>query len=709
MENFNRLLKDIIIKEKYPTPELTFYNIEKIIASPDLFRCIKIMVYNLYTDPEDIVIGVPTRGLIPATLFAAAICCSSINLAKNSILPGHIELCKSGTVYSGDKKSTYSILEESINQIKGRNIYVVDDVSESGETFATIRESLLNLGASKVVCIPILACSEGWKKYDFIKPLMIATGTLILPSKYLAQNFDFCKVYDYSQSSPIAGNTTRVCCPPSLTGMLTNADRLMNVDWNIFSGGDYNIYFEQNPYDKIVFIFDSKLGSHPLYSHLAQAQDFLIDAIARRTKVQMDIVIPFLSQGTMERIDDLNVLATAQSVLRKLTSTLNNNVTLKLVDLHSSVEYFYPADKVKVESHSVMLDIFNRFLEVKSQSEFKYTPVVICFPDEGAAKRFSPLFPNYSIAAFGKKRELDGKRIVKLSNFSGIDPIEGSICVLDDDLVRTGGTLIETSKILKEMGALRVVALFAHVDLNPTKFGVFNDSPIDEIYCSNTAHYNAIKLKERCSKPVHITKFRWGADQRTPSLLREKESVCFNFIENTNGISPQICIVSSGNKGKLQAVSKGLNCKVLSVDVPSLVSEQPYGSDEGKLGATNRTNNAQLVIPSGKLFMSIESYIFGGNRQDQNDIQCQDRVYILLRDSQHKLIEKGIDELCLEIPEKYRIDINTNYCGDKKITVGEQFKKKYNLSDNSSWIALIDAEKLSRFAKIEKIIHKNFH
>lgn len=84
--------------------------------------------------------------------------------------------------------------------------------------------------------------------------------------------------------------------------------------------------------------------------------------------------------------------------------------------------------------------------------------VSIAFPDEGALKRF-----HGKLDIFGepivcvKRRDGDKRRIV----ISEGEP-RGRHCVIVDDLVQTGGTLLECARALRDAGAASISAYVTH-------------------------------------------------------------------------------------------------------------------------------------------------------------------------------------------------------------------------------------------------------
>ena len=84
--------------------------------------------------------------------------------------------------------------------------------------------------------------------------------------------------------------------------------------------------------------------------------------------------------------------------------------------------------------------------------------VAIAYPDEGAWKRFHGQFKDFGQEVVCTKVRDGAKRIVRLKEG---DP-KGCHVVIVDDLVQSGGTLIECGKLLQSMGAAHVSAYVTH-------------------------------------------------------------------------------------------------------------------------------------------------------------------------------------------------------------------------------------------------------
>lgn len=98
----------------------------------------------------------------------------------------------------------------------------------------------------------------------------------------------------------------------------------------------------------------------------------------------------------------------------------------------------------------------------------KLNQLVVVAPDEGSYKRALKLAasigPEVQVAMFNKDRKQDG---VKLLNIIGAD-VRGKICLINDDMMDTCGTIINAVKALRGMGAAEVVLSATHAVFSPT-------------------------------------------------------------------------------------------------------------------------------------------------------------------------------------------------------------------------------------------------
>ncbi|CAD5321200.1 unnamed protein product [Arabidopsis thaliana] len=126
-------------------------------------------------------------------------------------------------------------------------------------------------------------------------------------------------------------------------------------------------------------------------------------------------------------------------------------ITLSIY-VHVLQERFYFADQV-LPLFETGIPLLTKRLQQLPETE----KVIVAFPDDGAWKRFHKLLDHYPTVVCTKVREGD-KRIVRLKEGNPA----GCHVVIVDDLVQSGGTLIECQKVLAAHGAVKVSAYVTH-------------------------------------------------------------------------------------------------------------------------------------------------------------------------------------------------------------------------------------------------------
>jgi len=126
---------------------------------------------------------------------------------------------------------------------------------------------------------------------------------------------------------------------------------------------------------------------------------------------------------------------------------------------------------------------------------------VICAPDNGAAPFVKQVYAAFQSAAgrmlitpepalllMSKSRA--GERQVAITaaadSPAGLDDVRGRDVVVFDDMVRTGSTIVECCKLLKEAGARHVIFVVTHFYSSDEVKENLNSPAIDEIVTSNT-------------------------------------------------------------------------------------------------------------------------------------------------------------------------------------------------------------------------------
>jgi phosphoribosylpyrophosphate synthetase len=198
-------------------------------------------------------------------------------------------------------------------------------------------------------------------------------------------------------------------------------------------------------------------------------------------------VLPFYPTATMERVDvtDEGAVATASTLAWLFNSLPRAAVATKVVvyDIHTLQNRFYlkggsvarldtalpllgPALARTLGDFGDLGDIVGVASPTggKAMAAVAASPrIVFAFPDEGASKRFTALLPpGAAVAVCGKVRREGGGRIVSLHD-GGAHLAAADVVVVVDDLVQSGGTLLECGRVLRAACGARPVRLFAFV------------------------------------------------------------------------------------------------------------------------------------------------------------------------------------------------------------------------------------------------------
>ncbi len=129
--------------------------------------------------------------------------------------------------------------------------------------------------------------------------------------------------------------------------------------------------------------------------------------------------------------------------------------------------------------------------------------IAIVFPDDGAKKRFAVKFPEFPHVVMEKTR-IGEDRIVKIKD--GAEFVHGkrTHCVIIDDLVQTGGTLLESMKALVNEGASQISCYVTHGVFPNDSWKKFIDLPfLHRFWVTDTIPNTADKLRAH-GKPFEI-------------------------------------------------------------------------------------------------------------------------------------------------------------------------------------------------------------
>ena len=258
-------------------------------------------------------------------------------------------------------------------------------------------------------------------------------------------------------------------------------NKLVNSSIRKFSDGEIYIEINENIRGNSIFIIQSV--SSPANDNLMELL-LCIDALKRSSAKNITAVIPYFGYARQDR-----KVVPRTSISAKLVSNLITNsgadrvVTL---DLHSGqIQGFFdiPVDNL------FATPIFARHIKRKIK-----TKNMICVaPDVGGTARARALgkMLNVGLAIVDKRRPAPGKSVV----MNVIGNVKDKTCIIVDDIIDSGGTIVNAAKILKQQGARDVHVYVSHGVLSGDAVEKIRKSQIKNLVITDTID-NSQKVKK---------------------------------------------------------------------------------------------------------------------------------------------------------------------------------------------------------------------
>ncbi|MDB5502685.1 ribose-phosphate pyrophosphokinase [Tardiphaga sp.] len=243
----------------------------------------------------------------------------------------------------------------------------------------------------------------------------------------------------------VAGNSN-----PALAQEIASWLQLSLTKASVRRFADMEIFVEiqENVRGSDVFIIQST--SYPVNDHLMELL-IVTDALRRASARRITAVIPYFGYARQDR-----KVGSRSPISAKLVSNLITNAGVDRVmtlDLHAGqIQGFFDIPTDNLYASPVMVrDI---------KEKFDLANVMVVSPDVGGVARARGLAKriNTPLAIVDKRRERAGESEV----MNVIGDVAGYTCILVDDIVDSGGTLVNAADALLANGAKDVYAYITH-------------------------------------------------------------------------------------------------------------------------------------------------------------------------------------------------------------------------------------------------------
>jgi ribose-phosphate pyrophosphokinase len=242
-----------------------------------------------------------------------------------------------------------------------------------------------------------------------------------------------------------------------------------------FANGELYVRFEESVRGSDAFVIQSHTApiNEWLMEHL-----IMVDALKRASAKRITVVMPFYGYSRQDKKHRGREPISARLVADLFkTAGADRLIT---IDLHADqIQGFFdgPVD------HLMAMPILTEYVKEK----YGNAQLAVVSPDAGrikVAERWSHALGGAPLAFIHKTRRTDVANEVVANRVVG--DVADRICVLTDDMIDTGGTIVKAAEACMEAGAKGVIIAATHAILSDPAVDRLKNSPAVEVIVTNT-------------------------------------------------------------------------------------------------------------------------------------------------------------------------------------------------------------------------------
>ena len=243
-----------------------------------------------------------------------------------------------------------------------------------------------------------------------------------------------------------------------------------DADVSRFSDGEISVKINENVRGKEVFVVQS---IYPPADNLMELF-ILIDAFKRASARMVAVVVPYYGYSRQDRKDQPRVPITAKLVANLLSTAGADRVIT--VDLHAGqIQGFFDIPTDNLYAVNIFVDYFLKL---------NLDDLVVVSPDVGGIKAARAYSKKLSASlAIVDKRRINDKE-AEVMNILG--EVENKNVVIVDDIISSGGTIIEGVRALKDKGVKDIYCAVTHAVLSEPAIERISKAPIKELVVTDT-------------------------------------------------------------------------------------------------------------------------------------------------------------------------------------------------------------------------------
>ena len=242
-----------------------------------------------------------------------------------------------------------------------------------------------------------------------------------------------------------------------------------------FANGEIFVRFEESVRGCDAFVLQSH--TEPINKWIME-QLLMVDALKRASAKRITVIMPFYGYARQDKKHRGREPISARLIADLFQAAGADR--LMAVDLHTAqIQGFFdgPVD------HLFALPLLVKYV---AETVADRNLITVVSPDAGrvrVAERWTDLL-GAPLAIIHKRRDPDVPNEAKEQEVVG--EVEGRICVLIDDMIDTGGTIVKASEALFDNGAKDVIVAATHAILSGPAVERFANSRVREVVVTDT-------------------------------------------------------------------------------------------------------------------------------------------------------------------------------------------------------------------------------
>lgn len=252
---------------------------------------------------------------------------------------------------------------------------------------------------------------------------------------------------------------------------------LVPTEYRTFASGEILTRFEVSIRGCDVFLIQS--FGPPVNEWLMELL-IMLDAAKRASAKRITVVAPYFPYSRQDKKGRGREPISARLVADLLATAGADRIMS--VDLHAAqIQGFFDGPVDHLFAKPVLLEYFERTLSAEDREK-----LTVVSPDTGRVRVADTWSDSLGapLAIIHKRRDPNVANQVTVNEIVG--SVAGRVCLLVDDMIDTGGTIVKAAQALKANGAERVIVAATHAIFSDPATERLQDAAIDEVVVTDT-------------------------------------------------------------------------------------------------------------------------------------------------------------------------------------------------------------------------------